>query len=321
VWFRNLFYEEHVLPSSFVNVPTVCIGNLAVGGTGKTPMTEYLITLLSDKYNVAVLSRGYGRRTSGFRVAGPNDTAETIGDEPMLIHTHFPELPLAVCANRVEGIKRLLKLYPKIQCVILDDAYQHRRLRCGYYILLTSYDNLYVNDHMLPRGTLRDLPNESRRANTIVVTKCPKEMQPISRRIVSNQLSLASYQNLCYSYTEYADVNLPSTPLIIAGIANPKPLYEYIKKQYPETQMIEFRDHHSFSKRDVQRILKAAEQYECVVTTEKDYMRMQQTNLIEELGNKLIVMPIKINLGVDKEIFDRSVLLYVTESNRTKKNK
>jgi tetraacyldisaccharide 4'-kinase len=301
-----------------VNVPTICIGNLAVGGTGKTPMTEYLVRLLSEKYNVAVLSRGYGRKTTGFRLASASDTAETIGDEPMLIHLHFPNIPVAVCANRVEGIRRLCKLCPKVQCVILDDAYQHRHLRCGYYILLTAYDKLFVNDYMLPRGTLRDLPIESRRANTVVVTKCPPGMQPIDRRIVNNQLMLPSYQHLCYSSIAYGDVDLPGTPLLVAGIANPKPLLEYLKKQYPKTALMEYRDHHAFSHRDVQKILKLAEQFDCVVTTEKDYMRMQQTSLVQQLGEKLIVVPIKTDFGEDKETFDRAVMLYVAENNRQK---
>lgn len=319
VWVRNVLFDERILPSFSVNVPTICIGNLAVGGTGKTPMTEYLVRLLSEKYNVAVLSRGYGRKTAGFRLAGPTDTAETIGDEPMLLHMHFPDIPVAVCANRVEGIRRLCKLCPKVQCVILDDAYQHRHLRCGYYILLTAYDKLFVNDYMLPRGTLRDLPSESRRANAVVVTKCPPAMMPIERRIVSNQLMLASYQHLCYSSISYEDVKLLGTPLLVAGIANPKPLYDYLKKQYPNTVLMEFRDHHTFGKRDVQKILKAAQQYDCVVTTEKDYMRMQQTPLVQQLGDKLVVVPIKTDLGEDKEAFDRAVMLYVAENNRQKK--
>lgn len=318
VWVRNTLFEERIFPSFSVNVPTICIGNLAVGGTGKTPMTEYLVRLLSEKYNVAVLSRGYGRKTSGFRLAGVSDTAETIGDEPMLIHMHFPNIPVAVCANRVEGIRRLCKLCPKVQCVILDDAYQHRHLRCGYYILLTAYDKLFVNDYMLPRGTLRDLPIESRRANTVVVTKCPPGMQPIDRRIVNNQLMLPSYQHLCYSSIAYGDVDLPGTPLLVAGIANPKPLLEHLKKQYPKTALMEYRDHHAFSHRDVQKILKLAEQFECVVTTEKDYMRMQQTSLVQQLGKKLIVVPIKTDFGEDKETFDRAVMLYVAENNRQK---
>lgn len=316
VWVRNVLYDEHVLPSFSVDIPTIGIGNLAVGGTGKTPMTEYMVRLLSAKYRVAVLSRGYGRKTSGFRLAGPTDSARTIGDEPMQIHLRFPEIPVAVCGNRVEGIKRLQILHPDIQCVILDDAFQHRHLRCGFYVLLTAYNDLYVNDHMLPYGNLRDLPGESRRANAVVVTKCPKDMQPIARRIVSNQLGLATYQHLCYSSVKYASVALPGTPLLVAGIANPKPLLEHLREQYPDTHLMAFADHHNFSKKDVSRILQQASDYACVVTTEKDYMRLQQTPLVEQLGEKLIVLPMQTDLGIDKETFDRAVLLYVDEAVR-----
>lgn len=320
VWVRNVLYDDRVLPSHKVDVPTIAIGNLAVGGTGKTPMTEYLIRLLSPNYKVAVLSRGYGRKSSGFRLANEHDTAKTIGDEPMLIHTHFPDIPVAVCADRVQGIKHLQHIIPDLQCVILDDAYQHRKLRAGFYILLTSYDNLYVNDHMLPRGTLRDLPAESARANAVVVTKCPKTMQPIDRRIVSNSLRLASYQHLYYSSIGYDKLNISATPLLVAGIANPAPLLEHLQQQFTNTELLAFTDHRNFTRKDIQTILKKAENYAYVVTTEKDYMRMQQTSLIETLGDKLRVLPIQTDLGIDQPAFDRQILLYVSESNRTTLN-
>ena len=310
VWVRNLLYDDHILPSSSVTVPTIAIGNLAVGGTGKTPMTEYVIRLLADKYKIAVLSRGYGRSTMGFRLAGTNDTASTIGDEPMLIHTHFPDVPVAVCADRVQGIKHLQNLFPDLQCVILDDAYQHRKLRAGFYILLTAYDNLYVHDFMLPRGLLRDLPSESRRANAVVVTKCPETMQPIERRIVCNSLNLASYQQLYYSSIAYPSLHLHSTPLLVAGIANPMPLLSHLQEQFP--------DHRNFTIKDIQSILYKAEKYEHVITTEKDYMRMQQTTLIEALGDKLQVIPIQTKFCIDSDAFDRQILLYVNENNRIK---
>ena len=316
VWVRNVLYDDRVLPSHSVDIPTIAIGNLALGGTGKTPMTEYLIRLLSPTYKVAVLSRGYGRKTTGFRLANAHDTAKTIGDEPMLIHTHFPDIAVAVCADRVQGIKQLQTLIPDLQCVILDDAYQHRKLRAGFYILLTSYDNLYVNDHILPRGSLRDLPAESARANAVVVTKCPKTMQPIDRRIVSNSLRLASYQHLYYSSIGYAPLTLSSTPLLIAGIANPAPLLEHLQQQFPDTELLVFADHHNFTKMDIKHILAKAEKYEDIVTTEKDFMRMQQTPLVEALGDKLQVLPIQTDLGIDQAAFDRQVLLYVSESNR-----
>lgn len=320
VWVRNVLYDDRVLPSHKVDVPTIAIGNLAIGGTGKTPMTEYLIRLLSPSYKVAVLSRGYGRKTSGFRIANAQDTAKTIGDEPMLIHTHYPNIPVAVCADRVQGVKQLQQQIPDLQCVILDDAYQHRKLRAGFYILLTSYDNLYVNDHMLPRGTLRDLPAESARANAVVVTKCPKTMQPIDRRIVSNSLRLASYQHLYYSSIGYAPLCISSTPLLVAGIANPAPLLHHLQQQYPDTELLAFADHRNFTKADIKLILNRAEQYKHVVTTEKDYMRMQQTPLVNALGKKLHVLPIQTDLGIDQDAFDRQILLYVSESNRKKIN-
>ena len=322
VWVRNVLYDVRVLPSHSVNIPTIAIGNLAVGGTGKTPMTEYLIRLLSSNYKIAVLSRGYGRKTKGFRLASEDDTAKTIGDEPMLIHTHFPNIPVAVCADRVQGINKLQSLNPDLQCVILDDAYQHRKLRAGFYILLTAYDNLYVNDHMLPRGTLRDLPAESVRANAVVVTKCPNTMLPIDRRIVSNSLRLVAYQQLYYSSIGYAPMDITSTPLLVAGIANPKPLLHHLQQQFPKTELLAFADHRDFAPKDIQLILRKASDYEYVVTTEKDYMRLlQYPDLLEVLLQKLRVLPIQTDLGIDKDAFDHQILLYVSENNRNNRNK
>ena len=316
VWLRNLLYDDHILRSTKVSIPTICVGNLAVGGTGKTPMAEYLLSLLSANYKVALLSRGYGRKTRGFRLANEHDTAATIGDEPMQIHLRFPDIPVAVCADRVKGVKQLQHLYPDLQCVILDDAYQHRSLSCGFYILLTPYDCLYTNDHMLPWGRLRDLPNQSHRANVVVVTKCPEHMQPIERRIVSNNLQLASYQHLFYSSIGYAPIAVDSTPLLVTGIANPMPLLHHMQQQFPDTELFAFPDHHVFTNQDIMRIKEKAEHYEHIVTTEKDYMRLLQTSLIHELGDKWHVIRIQTNLGIDQETFNREVLLYVSENNR-----
>lgn len=316
LWVRHILYDDHILHSMRVAVPTICVGNLAVGGTGKTPMTEYLVRLLSPMYKVAVLSRGYGRSTRGFRLAGPADTAQTIGDEPMQIHTSFPDIPVAVCGDRVEGVKQLQRLCPDVQCVILDDAYQHRRIRCGFNILLTPYDRLYVNDYLLPRGLLRDLPSQSIRANVVVVTKCPKTMQPIERRIVSNALKLATYQQLFYSSIAYDNIAIAPKTLLVTGIANPTPLVEHVKSQCANVQLLTFPDHHSFSPKDIQRILDKAQYCDQILTTEKDYMRMQLTELIEQLGEKLKVIGMQTDLGTDQEAFNRAILLYVSENNR-----
>jgi tetraacyldisaccharide 4'-kinase len=284
-------------------------------------MAEYLIDLLSKNYKVALLSRGYGRQTSGFRLANEQDTARTIGDEPMQIHRHFPEIPVAVCADRVRGVKRLQQLFPELQCIILDDAYQHRKLRCGFYVLLTPYDRLYVHDHMLPWGRLRDLPSQSIRANVVVVTKCPDAMQPIERRIVSNALAMPSYQQLCFAQIAYQTLDLPAKPLLLTGIANPLPILHHLQKQYPDTELMAFPDHHAFTNKDVKNILEKAQNYACVVTTEKDYMRLQQTPLVEALGDKLLVQSIQTEFGADKEHFDRTILLYVSENNRKQNGK
>ena len=317
VWVRNELYDSHVLRSRTVPIPTIGVGNLAVGGTGKTPMTEYIVSLLvSHGYHVAILSRGYGRTTKGFRLANANDTALTIGDEPAQMHARFPEVPMAVCADRVQGVRRLQSLFPDLQCVVLDDVFQHRRLRCGYYVLLTPYDRLYVHDHLLPRGRLRDLPSQSLRANTVVVTKCPPTMRPIDCRVVSNALRLPSYQHLCFASIGYPALHLAGTPLLVTGIAHPEYMLRYVQQQYPEAQLLTFPDHHAFTDGDIETILARAAAFDTVLTTEKDYARLLQTSLPERLGDRLQVLPIHIDLGGDKAAFDREILLYVAENNR-----
>ena len=202
---RHTLYDNHLLPSHEVDIPTICVGNLAVGGTGKTPHVEYLIRLLSPTYKVAVLSRGYKRKTHGFVLADENANASTIGDEAMQIHSKFPHVAVAVCEDRVRGVRMLKKQVEGLQVVILDDAYQHRAIRCGYYILLTPYDQLYIDDHLLPWGRLRDLKTRALKANCIIVTQCPPDAQPIDFRVIDNRLHLPTYQHLFFSQVKYAD--------------------------------------------------------------------------------------------------------------------
>lgn len=316
VWIRNVLYDDHILRSTKVNIPTIGVGNLAVGGTGKTPMTEYLLSLLSPKYQVAVLSRGYGRKTRGFRIAKTGDTALTIGDEPMQIFMHFPDIPIAVCSDRVMGIKKLKQIYPNLQCVILDDAFQHRKLVCGYYILLTSYDCLYVNDSFIPVGRLRDTPKQSLRANAVVVTKCPENMRPIDKRVVCNALRLPSYQHLFFSSMVYGDIEIKGKPLVLTGIAHPKYMFQYIQKLHPDAELMAYSDHHIFSASDVNTILQKAEEFDCVVTTEKDYTRLILTELKDALGEKLCVLPMRMDFDMEQSLFEREVLLYVAENCR-----
>lgn len=314
---RNMLYDEHLLPVREVPIPTICVGNLAVGGTGKTPMVEYIVRLLLARgYKVAVLSRGYGRRTHGFILADESATAETIGDEPLQIYRHFPNVPVAVCAHRYQGIRRLMRMVDGLQCVVLDDAFQHRSLRCGYNILLTAYDQLYTDDCYLPAGYLRDSPLQIRRANAVVVSRCPDGMTPIQHRIIDTRLHLPPYVRLYFSRVRYAERTLPGRPLVVTGIAHPEALYDYIRSRYADAQMMTYADHHLFSGSDVQAILRAAANYSVVLTTEKDYARMLLTPLVSELGDRLVVLPIESEWVRDGELFDKELTRYVSENLR-----
>lgn len=310
---RHWLYDKGFLLSRRMPVPTICVGNLAVGGTGKTPHTEYLIRLLSSQYKVAVLSRGYKRHSHGFLLADHTSTAATIGDEPMQIHRKFPDVTVAVCESRVQGVKQLLRMVPDLQVVLLDDAMQHRSLLCGHTILLTAHDNIYIDDHLLPWGMLRDLKQRSLAAQTVIITKCPDSMRPIDKRVIDNRLHLPAYQQLFFSHIVYEP--LPSTiksPLVICGIAHPETFVNYVKEQCPKAQVLTYPDHHRFGHKDEKYILAEAEKRDAVLTTEKDYERLMLTNIPTQLGDKLHVVPIQVQMGKEEEAFKRQILSYVS---------
>lgn len=312
---RHLLYDEHLWRSYTPIVPSICVGNIAVGGTGKTPMVEYLVRLLQDRYKVAVLSRGYKRRTHGFILADENATAHTIGDESMQMHTKFPNIMVAVCEDRAHGIKRLERMADRPDVILLDDAYQHRGVSCGLNIVLTAFDNLYVHDHLLPWGNLRDVPYRVTKANIVVVTKCPDSMRPIDKRVADNTLRLATFQHLFFSRMHYEQVDIQGLPLIVTCVAHPEPLIDHIQQIYPEAKALTYADHHMFTACEVDTIIRKAENFMCVVTTEKDYQRMLLTDLPERLGKPIIPLP--IYLTVDSEAtgsLDEVVLAYVSES-------
>ena len=314
---RHTLYDNHLLPSHEVDIPTICVGNLAVGGTGKTPHVEYLIRLLSPMYKVAVLSRGYKRKTHGFVLADENANASTIGDEAMQIHSKFPHVAVAVCEDRVRGVRMLKKQVEGLQVVILDDAYQHRAIRCGYYILLTPYDQLYIDDHLLPWGRLRDLKTRALKANSIIITHCPPDAQPIDFRVIDNRLHLPTYQHLFFSQVKYANTQAVAGKrvLVLTGIAQPEYLMEYVRKQHPNACLMAFPDHHRFNKKDVERILYKAQCYDTILTTEKDYQRLVETSLVEQLGNLLHTLPIQVVLrGDSNKDFDQDILNYVKQN-------
>ncbi len=278
---RNFCYDTGILASRAFDTPTICIGNLSVGGTGKTPMTELLIGLFRETHRLAVLSRGYRRQSSGFVLADSNSDAGDIGDEPLQLFSKFPNLIVAVDANRQRGISLLeQQLAPDL--IILDDAFQHRKVRPDIAILLTSYGNLYTKDYYLPAGNLRDNPREARRADLIVVTKCPSgisdtELQEITRVLQPEPHQLVLFAGLEYD-TRLGGVGEELTLkdlkqqgfTLVTGIANSEPLEVFLKGEGLVFEHLKFRDHHFFTGEEQQRI--ASLPY--VLTTEKDYMRM-----------------------------------------------
>ena len=317
---RHMLYDRHLLPSFAVDIPTVCVGNIAVGGTGKTPMCAYIVQLLlAHGYHPAVLSRGYKRRTRGFVLADGQSTVDTIGDEAMQLQGTFPDVPVAVCENRVWGVKQLQRLVKDIDVVVLDDAMQHRSIRCGFTVLLTAYDNLYMDDHMLPWGKLRDLPSRALKADSVVVTKCPENIRPIDMRAVDNRLHLPPYQQLHFAGTDYTPTPVQGTPLVLCGIAEPHYLLEHVQRLWPQAQLLVFPDHHRYTAKDVETIVQRARHFDCVLTTEKDMQRLRSTDLearLREQGKPLLVQPVTVRFCTPQEAFDRQILLYVSENKK-----
>jgi len=316
---RHWLFDKRLLPSHTVKIPTICVGNLALGGTGKTPMVEYLVQLLLDNgYHPAVLSRGYKRKTHGFRMVDTYSTVDTIGDEAMQMHRKFPDVPMAVCENRIRGIKQLQRQLTQLDVVILDDAMQHRSLRSGFTMLLTPYDHLYIDDHMLPWGTLRDLPRRALAADVVIVTKCPDNIRPIDMRVVDNRLHLPTYQQLHFTGLSYAPMEQEGTPLVLCGIAQPKYMMDYVSRRYPKAQLMAFPDHHHYTPKDIEAILQRAADFDFVLTTEKDIQRLRATSLVDRLqqqGKRLIALPIRVQFCTPKETFDSRILTYMREHN------
>jgi tetraacyldisaccharide 4'-kinase len=280
---RNFCYNTGIFPSRTFVTPTICIGNLSVGGTGKTPMVELLVELFRTTHRIAVLSRGYRRRTKGFVLAGSDSDARDIGDEPLQLYSKFPGLIVAVDANRQRGISMLQEqLAPNL--ILLDDAFQHRKVRPDVSILLTAYGALYTDDYYLPAGNLRDSRQEARRADFIIVTKCPPGISVLEKREITSKLHPGSHQQILFASLEYDTLlggrgkpfyleELTGRPLtLVTGIARPEPLVTFLKAKGLEFEHLQFRDHHFFSEEELKRIGESP----CVLTTEKDYMRMPQ---------------------------------------------
>ncbi|NHM06334.1 tetraacyldisaccharide 4'-kinase [Flavobacterium sp. CYK-4] len=318
---RNFFYDQGWFKSNGFDVPVIVVGNLSVGGTGKTPMIEYLIRLLSEHYQVATLSRGYKRQTKGFILADATATAQTLGDEPFQIWQKFPDIQVAVDADRKNGIERLLSQNKKPQVILLDDAFQHRRVKAGFYILLTAYDDLFTDDVMLPTGNLRESKSGAIRANLIIVTKCPENLSEIARQEIKDKMrkykkdtvsvfftSIAYDDVVCSKGTKRKVAEIKTQPkLLVAGIAKPKPFFAYLQRSGDIA--LTYPDHHDFSAQDIDNIKKQAVN-QPIVTTEKDYVRLKDALPTDAL----FYLPIKTSFVAQGNDFNQIILNYVGTS-------
>ncbi|MBQ8501128.1 MAG: tetraacyldisaccharide 4'-kinase [Bacteroides sp.] len=337
---RNKFFDWGWLRSKEFDVPVICIGNLAVGGTGKTPHTEYLIQLLQAAgLQVATLSRGYKRKSRGYILADEQSSAERIGDEPYQMKSKFPAVRVAVDADRCHGIEQLLKVKnPTIDVILLDDAFQHRYVKAGLNILLTDYHRLICEDRLLPAGRLRESVGGKERAQIVIVTKCPDDIKPIDFNIIGKQLKLYPYQHLYFSRFRYGSLlpmdeatsnkRLPLSAckgkhvLLVTGIASPTPLLKELEKQAQEVKLLAFGDHHDFSNRELQHIeeeyLKLPEEKRMLITTEKDAARLRDHPALGEVVKRAAyVLPIEIEfLQNQQNTFNQNIIGYVRTNSR-----
>jgi tetraacyldisaccharide 4'-kinase len=315
-WVRNWLYDLRIFSVYQAPIPAITVGNLSVGGTGKTPMLEYLIQMLHQDFLVATLSRGYGRKTKGYLLANPKLTAEDIGDEPFQIFQKFSDIVVAVCENRKVGIQKILHDHPKTQVILLDDAFQHRRVQAGLQIVLTKYNDLFVDDWVLPTGNLREFSFGVNRASIVIVTKCPENLSAEEQASIQKKLSLKpsiplffssiQYSNLVYSQKEKKSlqeiINQPK--VVLAGIADPKLFIEKVKGE-KDTTLI-FPDHHAFTKADIQKI-KITANNKPIITTEKDYVRLKNS----EIANQLYYLPIEVKIINEFQKLDQIIYQYV----------
>lgn len=325
---RNYLYDKQILKSSSFGLPLICVGNLSVGGTGKSPMVEYLIRLLESQYHIATLSRGYKRKTKGYALAGPETTALEIGDEPMQFHQKFPDLPVAVGEERMVAIPQLLHDRPQTELIILDDAFQHRAVKAGLNILLTDYSNLFTRDFYLPTGDLRDLKRSYKRAEIIVVTKCKNGITESEKEKIRNEIRPVKGQLIFFTGLEYGDpyhfttgepVPLQSETdvLLVTGIANPKPLKMMLEEKHKTYQMLQFPDHHIFTIDDWKEIIRKFTEIKTkdkiILTTEKDAVRLEKFRQ-EASGIPLYVLPVRHKFLFDEAAkFEASVIQFIQQ--------
>jgi len=342
VYVYHQLYNWRLLPSSKFNIPVISVGNITVGGTGKTPHVEYIVRLLlqSEYQNIATLSRGYGRATSGFILLDESNTASEVGDEPRQLMHKFKNIHVAVDENRANGIRNLMKQFDDLNAVLLDDAFQHRQVRAGLSILLMDYHTLSKPQMMLPAGNMREPQFGAKRADIIVITNSPKMLSPLERRRIESQIKPTANQKMYFSYVSYGDLVPafePTSPmmvnkefyferdysiLLLTGIADPYPLEEYYSQNIKELKHIRFADHHEYTMADIERVMKKFDnivnENKIILTTEKDAMRLAIPGVHKALEkNPIFYIPITIVFHDDDgSKFNKQMLDYVAQNQR-----
>ena len=331
VGFRNLMYRAGALKGIEFNLPVISVGNLSVGGAGKTPHIEYLVRLLSEYLEVATLSRGYKRKTKGFLLAQPQMTAEHVGDEPLQFKRKFPQLTVAVCESRAFGIPEIISRYPETQVVLLDDAFQHRSVKPGLNIMLTEFYHPFTDDYLLPSGRLREWRAAYARADMIIVSKCPRSLSPLDQDNMMNKINPLPHQSIYFSYYDYDSPYAIFQPsfkqplskdldvLLICAIARTEYLTEYLEEKCGTVQVMAFEDHHFFTKYDVGQLKANFDRLESknkiILTTEKDAMRLElHRTYMNENEMPLFALPVQVAFHFgDAERFNDNVKSYLLD--------
>jgi tetraacyldisaccharide 4'-kinase len=337
---RNLFYNIGIFQSVEFNLPVICIGNITVGGTGKTPHAEYIIDLLRKSFKVALLSRGYKRRSKGFRIVSQSSSVTETGDEPLQVFLKFPDIIVAVDRDRVNGIRTIMKEYPETEVIILDDGFQHRKIKAGLSILLIDYNNLITRDYLMPYGNLRENRSNRKRADVIIVSKSPETSSGADMEKITREVKWNERQKLFFTSILYMDLiplfksSVPEKPglrqqnrenqgaVLVTGIASPRSFKTFLEKYFKEIIHLDFPDHHFFSEKDLAKISKAYKdlksEKKLVITTEKDAVRLREFTIIDDsLKRSFYCIPVRVSILKEKKIeFDNTIIEYVRKNKR-----
>lgn len=331
---RHRLYDWGVFKSYSFDIPIVCIGNITVGGTGKTPTAEHVLSSLSGHYTMAILSRGYGRVTKGYREVTPEDDYINVGDEPLQIKLKYPDVVVVVSEDRVAGIERIRKEHPEVNLIVMDDGFQHRRVKAKVNIIIIDSTNPVDRDHMLPLGRLRDVRSRLLAAHLFIVTKCPDEMKPLDKRLWHNQLRKIAYQKVFFSNIEPLDIEpiydfgdrerpyYSQQAILVSGIGNPRPFAKDAEERFTVVDKIFFPDHHKFTAEDLKRIYAKLNEHPraIILTTEKDAVRLRRARMPEKMMRAMYYQPIAMRFvdGPERDDFVESLIAEIEYKERNK---